>query len=65
MTSKKLEKTLKKHEARYRYWSILKEEQDFFPEKNDIVKIAVVKYLDDMHLLDQVKSSIETHPLEK
>jgi len=39
MTSKKLTKTLKKHEARYRYWSILKEERDFFPEKNTEFKV--------------------------
>ena len=40
-------------------------DEGLFANKNDIVKSAVVKYLDDMHLLDQVKSSIETHPLEK
>jgi len=40
-------------------------DEGLFGSKNDVVKAAVVKYLDDMHLLDQVKSSIETHPLEK
>jgi Arc/MetJ-type ribon-helix-helix transcriptional regulator len=40
-------------------------DEGLFGSKNDVVKAAVVKYLDDMHLLDQVKSSIETHLLEK
>jgi len=40
-------------------------DEGLFANKNDIVKTAVVKYLDDMHLLDQVKSSIETHPIKK
>ena len=39
MSSKKCHKTLKKHEARYRYWSILKTEQDFFPDKNTEFKV--------------------------
>jgi len=39
MTSKKLTKTLKKHESRYRYWSILVTERDFFPEKNTEFKV--------------------------
>ena len=39
MSSKKLHKTLKKHEARYRYWSILKEERDFFPDQNIEFKV--------------------------
>lgn len=29
-------KTLKKPEARHRYWHILKEERDFFPNANEI-----------------------------
>ncbi|MCV0399589.1 MAG: hypothetical protein K5785_06285 [Nitrosarchaeum sp.] len=40
-------------------------DEEIFASKNDVVKAAVVKYLDDMHLLDQIKVSIETHPLEK
>jgi len=39
MSSKKLHKTLKKHEARYRYWSILKAERDFFPNQNTEFKV--------------------------
>jgi len=39
MSSKKLTKTLKKHEARYRYWSILVTERDFFPDKNTEFKV--------------------------
>ena len=39
MSSKKLTKTLKKHEARYRYWSILVKERDFFPDKNTEFKV--------------------------
>ena len=39
MSSKKLTKTLKKHEARYRYWSILVIERDFFPDKNTEFKV--------------------------
>ena len=40
-------------------------DEGLFGSKNEVIKSAVVKYLDDMHLLDQVKSTIETHPLEK
>ncbi len=39
MSSKDLHKTLKKHEARYRYWHILKEERDFFPHENVEFKV--------------------------
>ena len=39
MSSKKLHKTLKKHEAKYRYWSILRAERDFFPDKNTEFKV--------------------------
>ncbi len=36
-----------------------------FGSKNDLIKTAIVQYLDNMHLLDQIKSSIETHPIDE
>ena len=42
MSSKKYQKILKKHEAKYRYWSILKAERDFFPDKNTEFKVEFV-----------------------
>ena len=39
-------------------------EEGMYVNKNDVVRAAVVKYLDDMHLLDQVKSSVRAHHLE-
>ncbi len=40
-------------------------DEGIFGSKNDLIKTAIVKYLDDMHLLDQIKSSIETHPIDE
>ena len=39
MSSKKLTKTLKKSEAKYKYWHISKAELDFFPDKNIEFKV--------------------------
>ncbi len=39
--------------------------EGIFGSKNDLIKTAIVQYLDDMHLLDQIKSSIETHPIDE
>ena len=39
--------------------------EGIFGSKNDLIKTATVQYLDDMHLLDQIKSSIETHPIDE
>ena len=36
-----------------------------FSSPSDLGKTAIVKYLDDMHLLDQLKSGIETHPIDE
>jgi len=40
-------------------------ELGIFVNKTDVVRAALIKYLDDMHLLDQLKSSIETHPIDE
>lgn len=32
-------KTLKRHEAKYRYWSILKADRDFFPDEGIEFKV--------------------------
>jgi hypothetical protein len=39
MSNKECHKTLKKHEARYRYWHLLKVERDFFPPENVEFKV--------------------------
>ena len=39
MSSKKYLKTLKRHEAKYRYWSILKADRDFFPDEGVKFKV--------------------------
>ena len=48
MSSKKLTKTLKKHEAKYRYWSILVAERDFFPDKNTEFKVVFAEKTFDL-----------------
>ncbi len=40
-------------------------EMGLFSSKSDLAKTAIIKYLDDIHLLDQLKSAIETHPVDK
>jgi len=40
-------------------------DEGIFGSKNDLIKTAIVQYLNDMHLLDQIKSSIETHPIDE
>ena len=40
-------------------------EMGLFSSESDLAKTAIIKYLDDMHLLDQLKSAIETHPIDK
>ena len=35
-----------------------------FSSHSELGKTAIVEYLDKMHLLDQVKSSIESKPLD-
>lgn len=42
MISNELCRTLKKAEAKYRYWRISKEEQDFFPSVNVEFKVEFV-----------------------
>lgn len=39
MSYKKYFKTLKRHEAKYRYWSILKADRDFFPDESVKFKV--------------------------
>jgi len=39
-------------------------EMGIFSSHSDLGKTAIVEYLDKMHLLDQVKSSIESKPLD-
>lgn len=39
MSKKEYSKTLKRHEARYRYWSILKADRDFFPDEGIEFKV--------------------------
>jgi len=39
MSGKEYRKTLKRHEARYRTWHILKEDRDFFPPENVEFKV--------------------------
>jgi len=48
MSSKKFTKTLKKHESRYRYWSILVSERDFFPGKNTEFKVEFAGKIFDL-----------------
>ena len=36
-----------------------------FSTKNDVARMALIKLLDDMHLFDQLKNAIETHPIDK
>lgn len=38
-------------------------DEGIFNNKTDLLKMALVRYLDDMHLLDQLKTKIETQPL--
>ncbi len=40
-------------------------DKGIFGSKKDLIKTAIVQYLDNMHLLDQIKSSIETHPIDE
>ena len=35
-----------------------------FKTKAELAKIAIIEYLDKMHLLDQIKNSIESKPLD-
>lgn len=39
MSKKEYSKTLKRHEAKYRYWSILKADRDFFPDEGVEFKV--------------------------
>lgn len=39
-------------------------DEGIFNNKSDLLKMALVRYLDDMHLLDQLKTKIETQPLD-
>jgi len=39
-------------------------EMDLFSSPSDLGKTAIIDYLNKMHLLDQVKSSIESKPLD-
>jgi len=39
MTVKEYSRPLKKAEARHRYWGILKDERDFFPDAGEIFKL--------------------------
>jgi len=39
-------------------------EMEIFSSPSDLGKTAIVEYLDKMHLLDQIKSSIESRPLD-
>ena len=36
-----------------------------FSSPSDLGKTAIVKYLDDMRLLDQLKGTIETHAIDE
>ena len=38
---------------------------EIFSSHSDLGKTAIIEYLEKMHLLDQVKNSIESRPLEK
>ncbi len=40
-------------------------DEGIFGSKNDLIKTAIIQYLNDMQLLDQIKSSIETHPIDE
>lgn len=39
-------------------------EEGIYVNKSDVVRAAVIKYLDDMHLLDQIKLDARTRHLE-
>jgi len=39
-------------------------EMGLFSSPSDLGKIAIIDYLDKMHLLDEVKSSIGSKPLD-
>ena len=43
-------KTLNRPEARHRYWHILKDDRDFFPEANEIFKLKFDNKLYDMKI---------------
>ena len=38
-------------------------DQGIFTNKTDLVKAALIQYLDNLHLLDEIKNSIESHPI--
>ena len=39
-------------------------EEGIYVNKSDVVRAAVIKYLDDMHLLDQIKLDVRAHHLK-
>ena len=39
-------------------------EEGIYVNKSDVVRTAVIKYLDDMHLLDQIKLDVRAHHLK-
>jgi len=39
--------------------------EGIFTTKSDFYKSAAIHYLDQLHLLDQLKNAIETHRLDK
>jgi len=40
-------------------------DEGIFSTKADFYKSATIHYLEELHLLDQLKSAIETHPIDK
>ena len=40
-------------------------EEGIYVKKSDVVRAAVIKYLDDMHLLDQIKLDVRARYLER
>ena len=40
-------------------------EEGIYVNKSDVVRAAVIKYLDDMHLLDQIKLDVRARHLER
>jgi len=39
--------------------------EGIFTTKSDFYKSATIHYLEELHLLDQLKSTIETRPIDK
>jgi len=36
-----------------------------FASKNDVARIALIKYLDEMNLLDKLKNDINSQPIDE